>query len=51
MGAITQGFENFFKIENEFLIIQKEGLPKVKLYNAINNGDVATVFLMKNTNS
>lgn len=44
LGAISSGFNDQYKNENNIIVIKKDGFPEVKFMDAIKNGDIATVY-------
>ena len=47
LGATSAGFKNWYKVENELVIINKNDFQNIRFHNALNNGDLFTCFFLE----
>ena len=50
IGATSSGFKDWYEIDDNIVTIKKEKFNRLKFYDAINNGDIATVFFNEEYN-
>jgi len=47
LGATSAGFDKWYRIENDIVIINKNNFQNIRFHDALNNGDLFTCFFLE----